>query len=259
MYFEIIETYPLELFDATLSFLKVPIQIKSNNDKYEECVKLFLKNDDKGTESYGIIEAFLKFCENTLQFSENNLKTSSLSLNLNTLELNAFVKTNFRVVPTSARIDVEKEDPNEMKIIFSHTSSSITDVKMKIGISTFYFIFSSLINIRNYIHYNSISVDSPLKKQIMRLKMRIDMLFDELITSDNFKGEFECRLSRTSDTVSKIEQTVMEAIKSGSRYYGVKPHSIFTVNDYSFMLIEHDGFSEVSLFEYKFKNMIYSI
>ena len=260
MYFEIIETYPAELFDSTLSFLKIPVQMGTDKLKYEECVKLILKNDSQVTESYNIIEAFLNFCETTLQLKHNDLDTSSLKLDLNTLEENAFVKTNFRAIPQIAYITVDKENPNEMKIIFSHSSSSIIDVSFKLKVSTFYFIFSSLINIRNYIDYSSLSLNSRLKTQIMRLKIRIDMLFDELITNDILKGFYECRLTRATDSRKQEEsQTVLSAIKSSSKYYGARSYSVFTVNDYTFMLIEHDEFSEVSLFEYKIKSKVYNI
>ena len=108
MYFEIIETYPAELFDSTLSFLKIPVQMGTDKLKYEECVKLILKNDSQGTESYNIIEAFLNFCETTLQLKHNDLDTSSLKLDLNTLEENAFVKTNFRAI-VSAHLSCHPE------------------------------------------------------------------------------------------------------------------------------------------------------
>lgn len=257
MYFEIIETYPAEIFDSSLNFMNIFIKNTDGKNTIKESVKILL-NNSSAEASVRIIESVLNFCYAVIS-NDNNSELCELKIDLKNLELNTFVRTSFRVVPDSAKIVVEKDKPNAMYIVFSHESASLTDEKFNIGISTFYFIFSCLINIRNYVDYNSHSFTSAVKKQVLTFKTSIDMLFDMLIVSDKFKGLYECRLAKSTDSIKKEEDTVLSAIKNGSRSYGVKAYSMFTVYDYPFLVIEHNDKEETALFEYEFKNMIYKV
>ena len=259
MHFEIIETYPLELFDSALDSVRLTIRQGDGKDKCEEAIKIFIKNDEEGNETPEIIDSVLNFCENALTLGKREEKAATLEIKVKKCELNTFVRTKFKKVPDFVKLFIHKDDPNIVNLIFPRCSSSLSDIRMKLSISAFYFIFSALINIRNYIDYNTLSFSSPLKKQILRFKARIDKLFDELIVSDFFKGNYECRLARASDTIRNADRTVYEAIRNGSAYYGVKSYSMFTVNNYTFMIVEHSDFGEISLFEYEFRSKIYYI
>lgn len=259
MYFEIVETYAAEIIDTTLKTVTIPLNIPCDKEYVKETIKLHLKNDEQGVLSVDTINRFLNFCEGILALSDDSSDIFEYIFNLRNIEQNTFVRTRFKVLPTLASLRINKENPNQINIVFMHKSSSVTNIEFKIGMSTFYFIFSSLINIRNYIDFNSLSFNTEAKNQLLKFKARIDKVFDELIVSEVFKGTYECRLARCVDRVRKGEHTVMSAIKNGCRYYGVKSYSMFTLYDYNFMLFEHNDSEETALFEYKFMSKIYDI
>lgn len=259
MYFEIIETYPETIVGSNFCYFNIPVSVNDDKKPVRENLKAFIKNDDQGSKSPEGIDAFLEFCEETLSMDKKETPLTQFFFNIDTLELTSFVKSHFKVIPTSAKIQVSRSEPNRMSIIFSHESSSVTDVKFNLGISTFYFMFSALINIRNYIEYNSHGYTSSIKKNTIKYKSKIDKVFDELIVNDIFKGLYPCRLRRSVEGNHLNEQTVMTAISKSCNFYGVRSYSMFTVNDYVFMLFEQNNNEEIPIFEYKFKNLIYNL
>lgn len=259
MYFEITETYPAEIIDSNLMTLSVPLAVSYGSGIVRESIRLLIDNDKNGENAISIISGFLKFCQSVINKRTDSSSSPVFSLDLKGIEKNIFIKSIFKYEPKQIQLKIYNEAPNRMRIVFPSGSSAIKSLSFNIGMTTFYFMFSALINIRNYIDFNSLDFNSSAKNQLLKYKTWIDEVFDSLIVNNVFKGIYECRLSRCVDDVPKEERTVITAIKNSVGYYGVKSYSRFTACDYNFMLFEHNDIEETALFEYKFKCKIYDI
>lgn len=256
MYFEIFETYPAQIISQTFSSISIPVVNYIGDKRIIEHLKLYLPNND-ADEIVKTIKNFYDFCESALS---NESKKKSFDINIKNMDMTSYVRYTFKAVPTQIKISLDEVNINKMKISFLYSSSSITNKHMIIETSTFFFIFSCLINIRNFFEYNSWSFGSAIKTQsILQLRAITDKLFDELIVSPNFKGYYESRYRRTTNNKGKELQSVYEAIRKCGKSYNVKEYSVFTVEEQPFLMLENTEDEEILLFEYKYVSKMFDI